>query len=216
LFRYQLIQDVVDPGLSARQRGAVVRELAGREHDGPGGAKVAVSEQTIRRWVRDWRSGGFDALVPQPARVTPRTPAEVLELAVALKKENPARTATQITRILRAQSGWSPGERTLQRHFARLELNKAIQALSGAKSLPGLWAAAMLAVQPPGMMIGGVPSSAVSDLHPACWLAGLSCPAARRRPRTPNCWCCGTRSPCCAAPSPSLAWTGPAERCWPR
>ncbi len=73
LFRYQLIQDVVDPGLSARQRGAVVRELAGREHDGPGGAKVAVSEQTIRRWVRDWRSGGFDALVPQPARVTPRT-----------------------------------------------------------------------------------------------------------------------------------------------
>ena len=132
LFRYQLIQDVVDPGLSARQRGAVVRELAGREHDGPGGAKVTVSEQTIRRWVRDWRSGGFDALVPQPARVTPRTPAEVLELAVALKKENPARTATQITRILRAQSGWSPGERTLQRHFARLELNKAIQARPAA------------------------------------------------------------------------------------
>jgi putative transposase len=128
LFRYQLIQDVADPGLSARQRGRLVRELAGREHDGPGGAKITVSEQTIRRWVRDWRSGGFDALVPQPARVTPRTPAEVLELAVALKKENPARTAVQISRILRAQSGWSPGERTLQRHFARLELNRVIEA----------------------------------------------------------------------------------------
>ncbi len=48
LFRYQLIQDVVDPGLSARQRGAVVRELADRVHDGPGGARVTVSEQTIR------------------------------------------------------------------------------------------------------------------------------------------------------------------------
>jgi hypothetical protein len=29
----------------------------------------------------------------------------------------------------------------------------------------------MLTAQPQGMMIGRVPSSAVSDLHPACWLA---------------------------------------------
>jgi hypothetical protein len=31
----------------------------------------------------------------------------------------------------------------------------------------------MLAAQPQGMMIGCVSSSAVSDLHPACWLACL-------------------------------------------
>ena len=43
---------------------------------------------------------------------------EVIELAVALKRENPARTATQVRWILRAQLGWAPGERTLQRHFA--------------------------------------------------------------------------------------------------
>ncbi len=124
LFRYQLIQDVTEPGLSARQRGAVVRELAGREHDGPAGQKIRISEQTIRRWARDWRAGGFEALVPAPARVTARTPAEVLELAVALKKENPLRTAAQVTRILRAQAGWAPSDRTVQRHFERLELNR--------------------------------------------------------------------------------------------
>ena len=39
-------------------------------------------------------------------------------MAVALKRENPARTAAQVRRILRAQMGWAPGERTLQRHFA--------------------------------------------------------------------------------------------------
>ena len=60
LFRYQLIQDVTDPQLSAGQRGALVRELAGREHDGPAGQKIVVSEQTIRRWVRDWRAGSFE------------------------------------------------------------------------------------------------------------------------------------------------------------
>ena len=128
LFRYQLIQDVIDPQLSAAQRGALVRELAGREHDGPAGARMRVSQQIIRRWVRAWRAGGFEALVPSPARVTPRTPAEVLALAVALKRENPQRTAVQVTRILRAQAGWAPSDRTLQRHFVRLELGRELEA----------------------------------------------------------------------------------------
>ena len=122
LFRYELIQDVLDPALTSRQRGRLVRELAAREHDGPFGEKIRVARNTIDRWVRWWRTGGFAALVPQPARVQPRTPAEVLELAAAIKRENLGRTATQVARILRAQSGWSPSERTLQRHFERLEL----------------------------------------------------------------------------------------------
>jgi putative transposase len=122
LFRYELIQEVINPVLSTRQRGVLVRELAAREHNGPFGEKIRVARNTIDRWVRWWRTGGFAALVPQPARVQPRTPAEVLDLAAAIKKENLARTATQVARILRAQSGWSPSERTLQRHFERLEL----------------------------------------------------------------------------------------------
>jgi putative transposase len=123
LFRYELIQDVIDPTLSTRQRGPMVRALAEREHDGPFGEKVRVARNTIDRWCRWWRAGGFAALVPQPARVPPRTPVEVLDLAAAVKKENLGRTATQVARILRAQSGWSPSERTLQRHFERLQLH---------------------------------------------------------------------------------------------
>jgi putative transposase len=123
LFRYELIQEVIDPALSTRQRGSMVRALAEREHDGPFGEKVRVARNTIDRWCRWWRAGGFAALVPQPARVQPRTPVEVLDLAAAVKKENLGRTATQVARILRAQSGWSPSERTLQRHFERLELH---------------------------------------------------------------------------------------------
>ena len=122
LFRYELIQDVIDVRLSTKQRGPLVREIAAREHVGPFGEKVTVSRQTIDRWCRWWRAGGFAALVPRPAKVTPRTPAEVLDLAAALKRESLARTAAQVARILRAQSGWSPTERTLQRHFERLEL----------------------------------------------------------------------------------------------
>jgi putative transposase len=126
LFRYSLICEAADMRLSTRQRGRLVRAIAEREHEGPFGQPVRVSRATIDRWIRDWRRGGFDddrrALVPTPRKAVPRTPADVLDLAVALKKEVPERTAAQIAAILRAHSGWSPDERTLQRNFVRLEL----------------------------------------------------------------------------------------------
>jgi transposase InsO family protein len=122
LFRYALIREAADRALSTKQRGRLVRALAEREHEGPFGGPVRVSRASIDRWIRAWRRGGFDALVPEPRRVGPRTPTEVLDLAVALKKEVPQRTAAQVATILRAHSGWSPDERTLQRHFVRLEL----------------------------------------------------------------------------------------------
>jgi putative transposase len=122
LFRYSLIREAADPALTTRQRGRLVRELAAREHAGPFGKPVRVSRPSLDRWIRAWRAGGFDALAPPSRQVTPRTPAEVLELAAALKRENPARTAAQVVRVLRASSGWSPSERTLQRHFVALEL----------------------------------------------------------------------------------------------
>ncbi len=123
LFRYSLVQEVISPQLSAAQRGRRVRELAAMTHAGPDGTRVRVSCQTISRWKRDYLAGGFEALVPVPRQASPRTPGEVLELAAALKRENPERTAAQVQRILRATSGWAPSDRTLQRLFSRLELN---------------------------------------------------------------------------------------------
>lgn len=67
LFRYSLISEPANTKLSTRQRGRLVRAIAGREHDGPFGAPVRVSRATLDRWLRDWRRGGFDALVPDPA-----------------------------------------------------------------------------------------------------------------------------------------------------
>jgi putative transposase len=46
----------------------------------------------------------------------------VLDVAVALKRENPQRTAAQVVRILRTQLGWAPSESTVQRLFRRREL----------------------------------------------------------------------------------------------
>jgi putative transposase len=122
LFRYMLIREAADPALTTRQRGAMVRAIAAREHKGPSGEPVRLTRWTLDKWIRQWRRGGFDALVPAPRQAQPRTPREVMELAAALKKENPARTAAQVQRILRAQAGWAPDERTIQRMFNRTGL----------------------------------------------------------------------------------------------
>jgi putative transposase len=124
LWRWTLVEPAMDPALTFRQRGQVVRDLASREHEGPDGKKkVSVSRRTLDRWVVARRNGGFGALVPEPRQCAPRTDADVVGLAVGLKMENPQRTAAQVRRILIARAGWAPSERAIQRWFAARELN---------------------------------------------------------------------------------------------
>jgi len=122
LFRYQLICPALDPGLSSKARGRVVRAIAARTHAGPFGGQHCYSRDTLDRWIRRYRSGGFDALAPSIRQPGTRIDTPVLELAVALKRENLDRTAAQVARILKASGGWSPSESTLLRLFHRHDL----------------------------------------------------------------------------------------------
>ena len=124
LFRYGLIVDALKQELSTKQRGRLVREIAGRSHAGPMWTPVRVSRASLDRWIRAYRAGGFEALVPSARRPVPRTPADILELAVALKKEAPGRTAAQVAVVLAAHAGFCPSARTLQRHFAAAGLTR--------------------------------------------------------------------------------------------
>jgi len=123
LFRYSLIREAADPGLSKAKRGALVRELAAMDHAGPGGETLRVGRSTLDRWVRAYRQGGLDALVPAPRAGVSRVPAGVLDLAVALKTEAPARSAVLVAQILAESGRGGASRRTIQRHFARLGLN---------------------------------------------------------------------------------------------
>ena len=118
LFRYQLICPALDPGLSTKARPAGAGPPARTPR--PFGGPVWCSRATLDRWIRGWRAGGFDALVPRrrPGAAT----GEVLELAAALKREAPGAPRRR-SRGSCGRIGWAPSERTLQRHFHRLELN---------------------------------------------------------------------------------------------
>jgi transposase InsO family protein len=124
LFRYALIRQAADETLSPAQRGRLVRDLAARDHQGPDGGRVRVSRPTLDRWIRAYRAGGYDALLPAPRKLGPTTPAEILDLAVRLKREARKRTAAHICDIIAADRGAAPSPRTIQRHFARQGLNR--------------------------------------------------------------------------------------------
>jgi transposase InsO family protein len=122
LFRYQLICPALDPALSTKARGRIVRAIAARTHAGPFGGQHCYSRDTLDRWIRRYRAGGFDALAPSLRQPGTRIDTGLLELGAALKRENPDRTAAQVARILRASTGYSPSESTLLRLFHRREL----------------------------------------------------------------------------------------------
>jgi len=132
LFRYMLIREAADPTLGRRERGALVRQLAAMTHVDPDGRSIRISRWTLDRWVTDWRRGGFDALVPSPRQSRPRTPQEIRDLIAALKKENPSRSAAQIGRIIAAQRGWTPDDRTIQRYIVREGLDSLTGPLQPA------------------------------------------------------------------------------------
>ncbi len=123
LFRYSLIREAADPALTGRERGELVREVAARDHAGPGGRRVRVARNTVDRWIRTYRAGGFEALAPAVRNCEPVTSPAQLEMAERLKREAPKRTAAQVAEIVRTTDGYGPSARTVQRLFARLGLN---------------------------------------------------------------------------------------------
>jgi putative transposase len=51
LFGYQLICPALDPDLSTKARGRVVRAIAARTHAGPFGGQHRYSRDTLDRWM---------------------------------------------------------------------------------------------------------------------------------------------------------------------
>lgn len=126
LWRYHLIAEALDPKLSGRERGVLVRSLAG-EHPDPAGEPRSVSRNTIDRWIRRYRTTGLAGLRDRPrsdhgsARIDPA----LLDEAIRLRLEVPARSAAHISEIIAARHGIRIAERTLAEQFRRRGLARA-------------------------------------------------------------------------------------------
>ena len=92
LFRYGVIADLVRLESGAEGLYRQIAEKAARDYVIPGTARTRVAAETIRHWLKRYRAGGFDALMPKPRadRGRPRKiPDDIAEALIAIKEAHP-------------------------------------------------------------------------------------------------------------------------------
>ena len=127
LARWQVIAAATDERLTPPERGLLVSEIAREVHRDGDGRPLRVTARTLYRWLAAWRRDGFDGLKPLRRRDAGSHKADLatLELAAALRREAPARSAAHIAEVIARTQGVTVGPRTLQRFFAANGLERA-------------------------------------------------------------------------------------------
>jgi len=107
LFRYGLIAEFIQLPAGSRGLYAQLREKARADYTIPGSHRTRVAPETLRHWLKDYRRGGFDALLPKGradrghSRALPQAVADTL---LSLKDEQPALSIPELIRAVQ-QSG---------------------------------------------------------------------------------------------------------------
>lgn len=104
LFRYGLIAPLLFTPPESSRLEAALRELAAKTYHIPYSKRRRVSVSTLRRYLALYQQSGFEALRPQPRSdkgAVKAFPPEVLEAAIALREEQPARTTPMLVELLK-------------------------------------------------------------------------------------------------------------------
>lgn len=136
LFRYSLIAPLLGRKLEKGEIVAHCRRCAARSHQIPYSKRCTLHPDTIWRYLVRYREGGFEALKPQPradAGKARRIPEEVIQKAIALREELPARSAATIVQILRRDPAFPTALRLVPHTLSGIlkERGKSRLALTG-------------------------------------------------------------------------------------
>ncbi len=125
-FRYTVIAPLVTRSLQDGEQRALVAQQAAQVWEWPDGHTRGIHARTLLRWVAAYRTGGLAALQPQGDTNRPlrQTNPAVLERAVALRAEDPHRSARMIIQMLEWAQEIEPGSlaySTLTYHFRKAQ-----------------------------------------------------------------------------------------------
>jgi transposase InsO family protein len=130
LFRFGIISDLDIEALARGERSARLAELAVRTYRTPEGRERRFSVRTLWTWWSAYRHQGLEGLLPpyRQDRGTLRvlTP-DLLDAAIALRREVPARSTPTLIHILETQHRVLPGQlhrATLDRHLAGADASR--------------------------------------------------------------------------------------------
>lgn len=120
VFWCSLLRPVLYGEIFPGEVAAYLRRLANEEVVFPNGVRKRPSVSTLKRKLKALRTGGFERLARKGRsdRGTPRAaPADVIETAVAAKRDQPLRADVTINEILQARHGKTLSRSTLYRHL---------------------------------------------------------------------------------------------------
>jgi putative transposase len=104
LFRYGLIADLVRLQPGAKGLYALIEQKAASEYAIPGSTRTRVAAETLRDWLKAYRRGGFNALLPKPRADRGQSralPPEVVDALLEVKEGNPALSVQLVIREAR-------------------------------------------------------------------------------------------------------------------
>lgn len=106
-WRYEQIEEALDPGLHAEARGMILRRICRVPVRWPSGITRTISLATLYRWLRSYSRNGLAALQPSSrsdrGRVRRPLPDEVVQEAVRLLSEDPAMSLGFLSAVLEAR-----------------------------------------------------------------------------------------------------------------
>jgi putative transposase len=106
LFRYGVIAELVQWPKDSKGLYEAIATKAEREYAIPGSTRTRLAAETIRDWLKRYRRGGFEALLPKPRTdrgQVRRRPPSVVEALLAAKEDNPQLSVQLVIRAVRAR-----------------------------------------------------------------------------------------------------------------
>jgi len=154
LFRYGVLGPLISRPLGRGERKRLLRDLAAQTWTDPHGYPRRVAAKTLEEWLCRYRRDGLEGLAPLPradlGAVRALAP-ELVALVVAMKREDPGRSAPLIKRELELAGRLRAGQvsvSTIQRVLARhglsgpaLELQRPARHRWQAAHANALWQA---------------------------------------------------------------------------
>ena len=104
LFRYGVIADLVHWPKATKGLYAAMQAKAERDYSIPGSSRTRIAAETLRDWLKAYRRGGFEALMPKPRADRGQVrglPPSVVEALLTTKEGNPALSVQLVIRAVR-------------------------------------------------------------------------------------------------------------------
>ena len=113
LFRYGLIAALIHEAPGQSMQEECLREIAAKRYEIPYSTRTRVSVSALRRYLKRYRAGGFEALYPQQRSDAgqPRVfSTEILAKLISLREIQPDRTTPMLVEILKRESVETGGD----------------------------------------------------------------------------------------------------------